>query len=96
MKVEKNMSNLKCLTVATTLIVTLFAAGVVQAQVPPDIESELIKIGHIVDPPCTAKLYRSLMPKYDINSTVTPLYPGITIARDISFGPNPMDILAGC
>src|SRR5437667_371178 len=33
-----------------------------QAQVPPDIEDALRKIGQIVDPPCTAKLYRPLMP----------------------------------
>jgi hypothetical protein len=93
MKPETNMKSLKCVTVAAALIATLFGAGVVQAQVPPDIESELVKIGHIVDPPCTAKLYRPLMPKNDINSTVTPLYPGVTIARDISFGPDPMDVL---
>jgi triacylglycerol lipase len=53
----------------------------------------LVKIGHIVDPPCTAKLYRPLMPKNDINSTVASLYPGITIARDVSFGPDTMDIV---
>jgi hypothetical protein len=38
------------------------AAGIVHAQVPPDIEAQLRKIGQIVDPPCTAKLYRPLMP----------------------------------
>ena len=68
-------------------------AGTVQAQVPPNIEAELRKIGQIVDPPCTAKLYRPLMPANDINSTATPLYPGITIARDVSFGPNPKDVV---
>jgi triacylglycerol lipase len=70
-----------------------FAAVSVQAQVPPDIEAGLKKIGQIVDPPCTAKLYRPLMPANDINSEATPLYPGITIARDVSFGPNPKDVL---
>ena len=64
------------------------AAGVGQAQVPADVEAGLRKIGQIVDPACTAKLYRPLMPKEDINSSVTPLYPGITIARDVSFGPH--------
>jgi hypothetical protein len=68
-------------------------AGVASAQIPTNIEAELRKIGQIVDPPCTAKLYRPLMPANDINSSVTPLYPGITIARDVSFGPNPKDIL---
>jgi len=74
-----------------------------QAQVPPDIEDALRKIGQIVDPPCTAKLYRPLMPKSDYNTYWTPgasapttqttLYPGITLARDVSFGPNPKDLV---
>lgn len=63
------------------------------AQVPPNIEAELRKIGQIVDPPCTAKLYRPLMPENDVNTKVTPLYPGISIARDVSFGPNPKDVV---
>src|ERR1700681_304537 len=77
---------------AAFLIAPLLVA-LAQAQVPPNIEAELIKIGHIVDPACTAKLYRPLMPANDINSNATPLYPGITIARDISFGPNPKDLI---
>ena len=68
-------------------------AGHAGAQVPADIEAGLLKIGQIVDPGCTAKLYRPLMPANDVNSTATPLYPGITIARDISFGPDPKDVL---
>src|SRR4051812_29414220 len=74
------------------LLLPLLAA-LASAQVPPDIEASLVKIGHIVDPACTAKLYRPLMPKNDINSNVTPLYPGITIARDVSFGPHPKDLI---
>src|ERR1700688_328933 len=73
--------------------ITPLAICIGQAQVPPNIEAELVKIGHIVDPACTAKLYRPLMPANDINSTVTPLYPGITITRDVSFGPNPKDLI---
>jgi hypothetical protein len=65
------------------------AAGMSRAQVPPDIEAGLRKIGPIVDPACTAKLYRPLMPANDVNSKVTPLYAGITIARDRSFGSHP-------
>src|SRR5437667_10945821 len=75
-----------------------------QAQVPPDIEDALRKIGQIVDPPCTAKLYRPLMPKNDYNTywpvgasahvnVTEPLYPGVTLARDVSFGPNPKDLI---
>jgi len=77
------------------------AAG---AQVPRDIEAGLKKIGQIVDPACTAKLYRPLMPKNDYSAywpvgaaapakLTESLYPGVSIARDISFGPNPKDLL---
>jgi len=69
----------------------LDAAGTARAQVPPDIEAGLRKIGQIVDPGCTAKLYRPLMPVNDYNTywppgasapaNLNPLYPGITIAR---------------
>jgi hypothetical protein len=75
-----------------------------EAQVPRDIESALRKIGQIVDPACTAKLYRPLMPKNDYNTywpvgaaapakLTESLYPGVAIARDMSFGPNPKDLI---
>jgi len=70
-----------------------FMAVAAKAQVPPDIEAGLVKMGHIVDPPCTAKLYRPLMPANDITSSATPVYPGITVVRDASFGPNPKDVV---
>ena len=73
--------------------IVLLAGTLAHAQVPPDIEASLRKIGPIVDPPCTAKLYRPMMPANDVNSSATPLYPGITIARDVSFGPNPKDVV---
>src|SRR4029077_3416876 len=68
-----------------------------------DIAEGLKKIGQIVDPACTARLYRPLMPKNDFNtywpphaeappSSAAP-YPGITVARDQSFGPNPKDVV---
>src|SRR5438034_10626885 len=79
------------------------ATGVAQAQVPPDIEAALRKIGQIVDPPCTAKLYRPLMPKNDFNTywpvgapaptNLMPLYPGVTLTRDVSFGPSAKDVI---
>jgi triacylglycerol lipase len=40
----------------------------VHAQVPADIEASLRKIGQVVDPACTSKLYRPLMPKNDYNT----------------------------
>jgi Carboxylesterase family len=78
----------------TALIPTLLLSAVVAAaQIPPDIAAGLKKIGPIVDPGCTAKLYRPLMPVNDINSSAAPLYPGITVARDVQFGPNPKDLI---
>lgn len=79
------------------------AAAAARAQVPANIEAQLRKIGQIVDPACTAKLYRPLMPKNDYDTYWPPdakeavmkgeLYPGITIARDQSFGPNGKDLV---
>jgi pimeloyl-ACP methyl ester carboxylesterase len=84
-------------------VVVLLATSTAAAQVPPDIAEGLKKIGPIVDPACTAKLYRPLMPKNDYNTywpanasapTVKgQLYPGITITRDQPFGPHPKDVL---
>src|SRR5262245_26900317 len=78
-------------------------AASAEAQVPSDIEAALRKIGQIVDPPCTAKLYRPLMPKNDYNTywpvgapapaNLMPLYPGVKLARDVSFGSNPRDLI---
>jgi hypothetical protein len=84
-------SVLRALGVAAVMM--SMTTGTAGAQVPAHIEAGLLKIGQIVDPGCTAKLYRSSMPANDVNSTATPLYPGITIARDISFGPDPKDVL---
>jgi len=89
---------------ALFLAVGVAVAGVViNAQVPPNIEAELKKIGQIVDPACTEKLYRPLMPANDFNTywppdaaspkSMAPLYPGVTIVRDQSFGPNTKDVL---
>ena len=72
---------------------TLLATAPARASVPAAIESELLKIGRIVDPACTAKLYRPLMPANDINSKANPLYPGITVARDVAFGKTPKDVV---
>ena len=74
------------------------------AQVPEDIYQGLLKIGQIVDPACTAKLYRPLMPANDYNTWWAPgapapdpskakLYPGVTITRDVKFGPHDKDLV---
>src|SRR5580692_1141200 len=73
--------------------VLALAASVAHAQPPADIESALVKIGPIVDPVCTAKLYRPLMPKNDITSNVAQLYPGVTITRNQAFGADPKDVV---
>src|SRR3954467_7658460 len=88
---------------ALFLALGLAVAAPASAQVPANIESELMKIGQIVDPACTAKLYRPLMPASDFNTywppdapspkSMAPLYPGVTIVRDQSFGPNAKDVL---
>src|SRR6476619_4359354 len=85
------------------IVAATFTASFAHAQVPANIEEGLKKIGQIVDPACTAKLYRPLMPKNDYNTYWPPegaaavftgqLYPGVTIARDQSFGPNPKDLV---
>src|SRR5438105_2559309 len=94
-------SKLKSLTV---LLVLAMTTALAHAQVPPDIEASLKKIGQIVDPPCTAKLYRPMMPKNDYNTywpvgaaapvdLKEPLYPGVALARDVKFGPNAKDVI---
>jgi len=79
------------------------AAGTLQAQVPPAIEAELVKMGRVVDPGCTGKLYRPLFDKNDYNTywpvdAAMPnkdikLYKGVTILRDVSYGPQPKDLI---
>src|SRR5690348_14806461 len=86
--------------VATGVLLSAVSA---QAQVPKDIQEGLKKIGQIVDPACTAKLYRPLMPANDFNTywplnapspvSTARLYPGVDIARDQSFGPNAKDVV---
>jgi triacylglycerol lipase len=73
--------------------VMALAANVGRAEPPADIEAALVKIGPIVDPVCTAKLYRPLMPKNDITSGVSQPYPGVTVTRNQSFGPDPKDVV---
>jgi hypothetical protein len=87
------------------LVVIFPVAQVAKAQVPPDIETKLLQIGPIIDPGCTAKIYRPLMPSKDVTdqllemqktgkpSNQVSIYPGITVERDISFGPDPKDVV---
>jgi hypothetical protein len=67
------------------VVIAIAGAVMAQAEVPPEIARQLITIGRGVCVPETAQLYRPLQPN--------PPYPGVTIARDISFGPDPKDVL---
>jgi triacylglycerol lipase len=66
-------------------VIAVGAAGMAQAAVPPQIAKELVTVGKGVCVPETAFLYRPLHPN--------PPYTGVTILRDISFGPDPKDVL---
>jgi triacylglycerol lipase len=65
--------------------IAIAAIGAVQAQVPPDIARQLVAIGRGVCVGPTAKIYRPLHPN--------PPYPGVSITRDVSFGPDPRNVL---
>src|ERR1041385_2144664 len=67
------------------IAVAVAAAGVTFAAVPPEIAKQLVTIGRGVCVPETAKVYRPLHPN--------PPYTGVSIVRDISFGPDPKDVL---
>src|ERR1044071_4676108 len=78
---------------AIVVTVVLATAGTLQAQVPPLVEAELVKMGRVVDPGCTGKLYRPLFGKTDYNTywpvdAAAPnknakLYQGVTVMRDV-------------
>ncbi|MBV9507050.1 MAG: carboxylesterase family protein [Acidobacteriia bacterium] len=65
--------------------IALAAMSVARAEVPPDIAKQLIEIGRGVCVPETAQIYRPLHPN--------PPYSGMSIQRDISFGPDPKNVL---
>jgi triacylglycerol lipase len=108
-RIHESRNPIRCTLLAAAAVALIASVTVAvrsaSAQVPPKIEAQLQKMGHIVDPGCTAVLYRPLMPKKDIvdqlaemkaqnkPSSEVPIYPGITIYRDVSFGPNPKDVV---
>ncbi len=65
--------------------IAVAAAGLAESQVPPDIAKQLIAIGRGVCVPETAQIYRPLHPN--------PPYKDVLIARDISFGPDPKNVV---
>lgn len=75
------------------ILAACLGVSAARAQVPPKIEAKLREMGHIVAPVCVAELYRPLMPKNDIASGLKQPYPGITVTRNLSFGPSPLDVV---
>lgn len=70
----------------TLLLVAIAGcAQMAPAQVPAEIAKQLIAIGRGVCVPETAQLYRPLH--------ANPAYAGVSIARDLSFGPDPKNVL---
>lgn len=63
----------------------LAGMGMAYAAVPPDIAAKLVEIGRGVCVPETAAIYRPLHPN--------PPYKGVSIMRDVSFGPDPKNVL---
>lgn len=70
----------------TLLAITIAMAGVTaHAEVPPEIAKQLVAIGRGVCVPETAQIYRPLH--------ANPPYAGVSFARDLSFGPDPKNVL---
>jgi Carboxylesterase family len=65
--------------------IAIAAAGWTRAEVPPELAKQLVAIGRGVCVPETAQIYRPLHQN--------PPYAGVAIARDLSFGPDPMNVL---
>ncbi len=59
--------------------------GALRAEVPADIAKQLVAIGRGVCVPETAQIYRPLHPN--------PPYTSVSIARDVSFGPDPKNVV---
>jgi len=65
--------------------ITIALAGVIKAQVPPEIAKQLVNIGRGVCVAETAQIYQPLHPK--------PPYPDVLIGRDNVFGPDPANVV---
>jgi triacylglycerol lipase len=67
-----------------SLLILAFA-GIAQAQVPPQLAKQIAAIGRGVCVAESAQVYRPLHS--------APPYPGVTIARDVSFGPDAKNVI---
>jgi triacylglycerol lipase len=66
-------------------VIAIAMAGIAPAEVPPDVAKQLVAIGRGVCVPETAQVYRPLH--------ANPPYKGISFTRDVSFGPDPKNVL---
>jgi len=78
-----NLTNILRAAVLSIAPVALSPAA--RADVPPDIAKALVAVGRGVCVNETAQLYRPLH--------ANPPYPGISISRDLSFGPDPKNVV---
>lgn len=67
------------------LAVALLASGVAMAQMPDDIAAKVKAIGRTIAPPATAEIYAPLQESEP--------YEGVTVTRDLAYGPAPRDKL---
>ena len=76
---------MKVRILAATAISLITAFETCLAQVPPQLAEEIRKIGPILDLPGTTKLYAPLF------ADQKEPYPNVTVARDIAYGPDPLN-----
>jgi hypothetical protein len=84
MKSHRKIGNLLH-TAGVVIAIAFVTVATSQAQVPPDIAAQLRAIGNGVCVPETAKIYKPMQQK--------PPYAGVTMVRDISYGPDPRMIM---
>jgi triacylglycerol lipase len=77
--------NIRIFAVALSALTTASGAGF--AQIPPDMAAAIKKIGQVVDPPNTAKLYAPLFAEQKEP------YPNVSVVRDVAYGPDPLNKL---
>src|SRR5262245_11766066 len=70
----------------SVVVLIAVAAATAEAQVPPNVAAQLRELGAGVCVPETAKIYKPLL-------LDKPPYKGTTVVRDISFGPDPRNIM---
>jgi acetyl esterase/lipase len=81
----KAMRYLSATAVSAALLLAFGPAASVRAQVTPDMKARIAAIGRVVDPPSSAQLYAPLQAQ--------PPYPGVTVTRDVAYGPDARNIL---